>query len=72
MGRLPFEHAVEGTAPFQLPGPVGPVTFRVPLRALVDGVVTDMSVSVEGFGRGKAPLFVEESFNSVSRHDSGY
>jgi hypothetical protein len=69
---LPFEHAIPRPAPFELLRPVRPISFRVLLRALVRRDVAHMGMRCEGVGRREAPLFVEQRFDPVSRHGSGY
>src|SRR6266699_2519417 len=52
--------------------PLRPVSFRVPPGALVRRGVAHMGLSFEGVRGSETPLLVEESFDPVSRHASGY
>src|SRR5207249_10767616 len=72
VGRLPVEDLGPRTAPLELLRPVRPISFRVPPGALVGCEVAHMRLGLEAVGGRKASLLVEQGFNPVSSHDSGY
>ena len=66
--RLPLEHAIPRTDPFELLGPVRPVTFGIATRPLIRGLVAHVGCSPKILRRGEAALLVEEGFDAVGRH----
>ena len=69
--RLPLQHAVPRSYPFELLRPVRPITFRICPGAVVGAGVMHVCLLLELIGRGEAALLVEEGFDPVSRHSSG-